>query len=376
MIQDIAAAALDQLSVGVVILDEDLKIVTANAPALRHFNEIRIQNKLEAGSDLSDIEELFRNDRVLVRALYNVEGLGRKVGVRPLFSLSSNIADVSYELKRLTVGDADGGLRFLIQIRERHRSISSVRADNNERRRERIAASIERRHAKQLDALNRNLDRFAYAAAHDMQEPVRIVGLLADRMLREGEQLSAAQKDKFLRSIHLHARRARIVVRDILDFSEVKNSDLDLSDVDLSSVVRTVWKEAVENLPEGIEASLRLGELPIAHCDRRMIAVLFRNLISNSVKYRRGDTVQVAIDIEDFGDRRRINFADKGQGFDPAHASKIFEPFVRLQRKDEIEGSGVGLSLCQSIVERHGGRLTATGAPGDGATFSIELPRR
>lgn len=371
---DIASAVLNELSRGVVVVDGELQILSANEMALRHFRQIRRLRKLVDRSDLADIEELFRQDEILRRALFTVEGLGRKIGVRPFFAGTSEIADVYYDLKRLESARGEQEPLTLIEIREQHRSVSFVRSANSERRLARAAASVERRHAQQLDAVNRNLNRFAHAAAHDMQEPVRIISNLADALLSNEISLSSERQDKFLNLIRLHAQRARALVRDILEFSEVKDAELQLQSVDIAQIARRLWREMVDSLPADTEKALHIGELPILQCDRRMIEAVFRNLFSNSIKYRRDSSVSVVIDADSKYNKYNIRFVDFGVGFDPSDAEQIFEPFVRLQRQDKIEGAGVGLSLCRSIIERHQGRISAVGHPGTGSEFHIELP--
>jgi len=119
---------------------------------------------------------------------------------------------------------------------------------------------------------------------------------------------------------------------------------------------------------------VKRGPLPSVNGDGSQLTQLFQNLISNSLKYTRPDTAPVIdIGVEDIADEAVIFVRDNGAGFDPVYATSIFEPFRRLQGRS-VSGSGIGLSICKRVVERHGGQIWAESKPGEGSTFRFTLP--
>jgi PAS domain S-box-containing protein len=231
----------------------------------------------------------------------------------------------------------------------------------------------QRRIEDELRRTNRELEEFAYVASHDLQEPLRMVNIYTQQILRNvdtgNEKLS--QYSAFVRQ---GVRRMEALIHDLLTFSRsVHTEELSVGEAELSvslSEAISVLKDRVEEDRAIIEA----GTLPSVRGDTAQMSHVFQNIISNALKYRRKDRPpHIVISALEDRERWTVSVRDNGIGFEPQYAERIFGLFKRLH-KDEYPGTGLGLAICKRIIERYGGRMWAEGRPGEGATFSFSLP--
>lgn len=227
------------------------------------------------------------------------------------------------------------------------------------------------RTVKEVEASNDRLEQFAYAASHDLREPIRMVSnyleLLDDRY---GDELDD-DASEFVEFARDGAARMQTLVEDLLQFSQVETQREPLEPVDLEAVV----DEACADLQVSIEerdAEITRDELPRVQGDPSQLRQLFQNLLSNAIEYSE-DTPRIHISVESRGDTYAISVADEGIGIESAEQERIFEIFERLHSSADHTGTGIGLALCQRIVERHGGDIWVESEPGEGATFSFTL---
>ena len=221
---------------------------------------------------------------------------------------------------------------------------------------------------------NDDLAQYAYAASHDLQEPLRTIVVytqILDRRYRD--QLDSSAEETISRVIS-SARRMEQLIRDLLSHSRLSSATEETAaPVETAHVVRM----ALEDLHEAVAetgASVTTGPLPLVLGDASQLRELFQNLIGNAVKYRRsGEPPCIHIHAEQDGPEWRFTVRDNGQGFDPKYADQIFRVFTRLHGK-EVPGTGMGLAICKKIVERHGGRIWAESSAGNGAAFHFTLP--
>jgi signal transduction histidine kinase len=163
-------------------------------------------------------------------------------------------------------------------------------------------------------------------------------------------------------------------VNDLLSISRVEQTDERLESVDCDDVLQ----QDIEDLRVQIEendAEIDVGSLPTVRADPEQLEQLFDNLLSNAIKYNDSAPPRVEIDAEERSDCWEFTFADNGIGIDPNKTDRIFEVFKRLHTDEEYSGTGIGLSLCQEIVEHHGGEIWVQSEPGDGSTFHVTLPK-
>ncbi|MGZ0747188.1 sensor histidine kinase [Haloparvum sp. AD34] len=169
------------------------------------------------------------------------------------------------------------------------------------------------------------------------------------------------------------AERMREMVDDLLAYSRVEQSEGELERVDTGAVLDRT-RDDLQARIEKTDATVSAESLPTVRADRDQLEQLFRNLVSNGIKYNEADPA-VEVDARKRAQCWEFTVADDGIGIDPGRADRIFEVFKRLHHDDEYTGTGIGLSLCQEIVENHGGDIWVESEPGTGSTFHFTLPR-
>lgn len=169
------------------------------------------------------------------------------------------------------------------------------------------------------------------------------------------------------------ADRMRDMVDDLLAYSRVEQSDGTFESVDCGAVLDRVVGDLQVQVEE-TDADVDVADLPTVQADPDQLEQLFRNLVSNAVKYSGDDPPRVEVTAERCQDAWALSVADDGIGIDPEYNDRIFEVFKRLHHSDEYSGTGIGLSLCQEIVENHDGDIRVDSEPGEGSTFVVTLP--
>ncbi len=235
------------------------------------------------------------------------------------------------------------------------------------------------RYARRLEQSNAELESFASIASHDLQEPLRKIRMMGERLVAlRGDDLGEQERDYLHRMIRAGDNMHRLI-RDLLTISRVGMRGEGFRSISLSNPLRDALL-ALELLIEETGAEIHIGELPEAEVDESQMCQLFQNLIGNALKFRRRGVVPRvevigATDPLEQGDVVRIEVRDNGIGFDPQHRERIFQIFQRLHSHNDFEGTGIGLAICRKIVDRHDGRIYADGILGEGATFVVEFPQ-
>ncbi|PRO70443.1 sensor histidine kinase [Alteromonas gracilis] len=242
--------------------------------------------------------------------------------------------------------------------------------------------------SEELARSNRELEDFAFVASHDLQEPLRKIRAFGNR-LESGynDVIDERGKDYLARMLNA-AERMSMLISDLLAFSRVSTRGKEFGEVDLNRAINSV----IDDLEIAIDeksAEINVSDMPVIRGDKSQLEQLFLNLISNALKFQ-SEGVKPIVSInatnalpEDTSDILiseehewiKITVTDNGIGFDQSFAEKIFAPFQRLHGRSEYKGTGIGLAVCRRIVERHNGQINAISKPGEGATFSIILPK-
>jgi PAS domain S-box-containing protein len=221
---------------------------------------------------------------------------------------------------------------------------------------------------------NEDLERFAFVASHDLQEPLRMITVYSQLLVRAFPGVPDAEAEMCIDYIVGGTKRMRELLADLLAYAEIgARPDEPGSAVDLNVVMEKV----TQNLKASIDdtgARITAPHLPTVNAHEGHFIPVFQNLIGNAIKYRSGQTPRIDISVGEADGNYRFAFADNGIGIDPMHQDKIFVPFKRLHGKD-IPGTGIGLAICQRIIERYGGRIWVESQAGHGATFIFTLPR-
>lgn len=239
------------------------------------------------------------------------------------------------------------------------------------------AVADERRRAAQdqeIAQLRAELDAFMSAASHDLQEPLRKIETFGERLEnRCGRDLDDSGRLYLDRMVDA-AVRMRELISDLLALARIDDAHTDPERVNLEHVVEGGRDDRTAEL-SALSARLESEGLPEITADRVQMETLFSTLVGNALKYRSPDRdPHIAISAADRGDTVEIVVRDNGIGFDNKHAERIFGLLERLHSRGAYPGTGVGLSLCRKIVERHGGQITARGEAGAGAEFRMILP--
>ncbi|AYB35142.1 PAS domain S-box protein [Chryseolinea soli] len=237
----------------------------------------------------------------------------------------------------------------------------------------------------ELEKINGELSSFAHVASHDLQEPLRKIQTFTNRFVQsEAEKISQQGMD-FIRRVQASANRMRDLIQDILSYSKTNQADHKVEMTDLNEIL----KEGIREFEVKIEETRAVIEnkgLPTLPVVPFQFHQLFLNLISNALKFSKPDcppsilfqyeltTANFVPGMQGVQNFHHIAVSDNGIGFEPQYAEKIFEIFNRLHGQRDVEGTGIGLAICKKVVERHGGKMTAQGELGNGATFHIYLP--
>lgn len=242
-----------------------------------------------------------------------------------------------------------------------------------------------RERTQQLQRSNEDLQQFAHVASHDLKEPVRKIKLFSGRLQAEYAPLLPEKAESFIQKIQQATDRMFAMIDGVLLYSSL-NAEQDMHEtVDLNQVIDGIESD-LEVVMEQKHALIRRGPLPVIHGSGVLLYQLFYNLINNSLKFSRQDappvisvfatqTTESTAEMEQ-GGNVEIVVSDNGIGFDQQHAGRIFETFTRLNRKDDYEGTGLGLALCKKIVERHHGSIRVESEVQVGTSFFISLPHQ
>ncbi|HLP20367.1 MAG TPA: response regulator [Chitinophagales bacterium] len=259
------------------------------------------------------------------------------------------------------------------EISERKISEEKVRALNLE-----LLKTIDH-----LEATNKELDRFAFMASHDLQEPLRKIRLFSDRLIVGYEHLLDENGKMYVGRIQNSAERMQALIRDILTFSKVAAEKKVFSKCDLNVIMKEVLI-LVEDTVKEKKATIVVEELPTIYVNAALMQPLFYNLINNALKYSRKDVTplvkiktdktSIAENTENKSGYCRIYIEDNGIGFEQQYAEQIFSMFTRLHSNSEYDGTGIGLALCKKIVEDHNGFISARSKVDEGSTFIVSLP--
>lgn len=327
---------------------------TEAANALVRSNEgLQLMDRInEAASELRKREESRLTERLRDQYLRDVE-----VTLAVLGSVACMLALLAWSA-------------FLIERYARQRDTADAELSALNR-------DLERRVAERTESLmrsNLDLQQFAYAASHDLQEPLRVVASYVDLLRKRYQGRLDADADVYIRFAVDGAKRMQELVNDLLAYAKAGTQALNREIVETDTLVSEVLNSLRETVRE-TEAVVTHGPLPPVWADRLKLSLVFQNLIANAIKFTsEGQPPVVEVGCKDGFLEHHFFVRDRGIGFDQEYADRIFLLFQRLHSGDRYPGTGIGLALSKRIVEGHGGRIWAESKAGEGATFHFTLP--
>ncbi len=233
-------------------------------------------------------------------------------------------------------------------------------------------AELERNNRLLLEK-HAELEQYAYVASHELQEPLRMVASYLQLLERRYKNRLDADADKYIGYAVDGATRMQKLIGDLLAFSRVSTRGKDPEAVDCEVALRN----SLANLRLVVEenkAVITHDPLPTVLADPTQLSQLLQNLLANAIKFQGSESPNIHISAKFHEDKWEIAVRDNGIGFDPQFSDRIFVIFQRLHGKTEYPGTGIGLSICKKIVQRHGGEIWVESAPGEGSTFHFTLP--
>jgi PAS domain S-box-containing protein len=356
-------AIFEQAAVGIAknaLSGQFMRVNPGFCQIVRYGESELLQKNWQAITHPDDIEA----DREYVRALVS--------GNIQTFSMEKRLVckDEAVRWANVTVSamrDANGTPQYLICAIE----------DISERKlvQELLQASLDTqtRYAQELTRSNAELEQFSYVASHDLQAPLSTIAGYAQLLEKRCHNQLDAQGNKFIRNIVNSCGRMQALIDDLLEYSRVGRSEKPFDVIDCN----LVFEDACANLQLAIRqdrASVTRGDLPRVRGDSFQLLQLFQNLIGNAIKYRSSEAPVVRVSASRQGDNWVFSVQDNGIGIAEQYHPRIFQLFQRLHSQKQYSGTGIGLAICQRIVERHGGRLWVESEPNRGSTFYFSIP--
>ncbi len=350
------AVMIENVSQAIVLLDSDGTIIAAN-PAFVHLHGFgSVEEMPSSAGGLAELIELT-----------NSQGEAVSFSERPLqMALSGQtVLDREITMTNVSTGKRWVGAISATPIRDELGQVMQVVLSIHDLT-ERKEMENSLRHA------NADLEQFAYAAAHDLQEPARTVGLYSQLLAQQCGPLLDKEKNELLDSIVQGARRMQDLIRDLLAYSRAVEHH---PDEELGTDVNEVFREVLDNLTSSIKksgAQIKCGALPHVAARKAHVIQIFQNILTNALKYG-GTPPVVDISAEQTGSDYLFTIQDNGAGIPPEYHERIFKVFTRLHGK-QIPGTGIGLAICERIVAHYGGRISVKSELGQGAAFQFVLP--
>ncbi len=339
-----------------VIDIETFAFLEVNNAAVEHYGYSREEFNHLTLADIRTAEEFTEFERLAKECCTGGKKLEGRLQTR-------------HRKKNNEVIDAD--MRFAEIIYNRRRALLAVVVDITDRRqseqeRERLITELQRS--------NKELQQFAYIASHDLQEPLRTVSSYVDLLAMKYKGKLDQNADKYISFAVEGANRMSELINDLLAFSRVATQASSFNRVQVGEVL----ERALGNLRKTISesgAAITMDAMPEAKGDYTQLVQLFQNLVGNAVKFRKKDVqLRIHISAQRKGNEWVFGVHDNGIGIEPRFSERIFVIFQRLHTREEYPGTGVGLSICRRIVERHGGRIWVESKPGEGSSFYFTLP--
>lgn len=351
----------DNLPVGVWVTDKAGNIILGNPAAQGIWGGAKyvgIENYHEYRAWWADTGEMLRaEDWAIVRAISNGE-----------ISLNEKIKIQCFDGAYKTI------LNSAVPIKDENSSIIGAVIVNQDITQEMQNQQKLKKTLEDLENTNKELEQFAYVASHDLQEPLRMVSAYTTLLGRKQGPMLDENTKVYMDFIVEGAKRMQVLIKDLLDYSRISKKEHKFDYVNCKSLINA----AVSNLDIQIKESgtrIFYDSYPLIKASPLLLTQLFQNLISNAIKFRGEAAPEIYIGCEKRKKEYMFFVRDNGIGISHDYFDKIFEIFQRLHERDDYPGTGIGLTICKKIVERHGGRIWVESDECKGTTFYFTIPR-
>jgi PAS domain S-box-containing protein len=288
------------------------------------------------------------------------------------------------ELKRTTAQGTTVvvAARYALRRDEQAQPVAILETSNDITQRKRREEEIQRlnqelaKRSMELEAINKELEAFAYSISHDLRAPLRHMAGYTELLQKRASSVLDDKSNHYILMMLDSAKRMGNLIDDLLAFSRIGRAETQKTLVSLEQLVREALTEVRQDA-EGRNIAWKVGSLPDFYGDRSMLRLVLVNLISNAIKFTRTrPQPEIEIGCADGNTDDLVIFVrDNGVGFDMRYANKLFGVFQRLHQASEFEGTGIGLATVQRIIHRHGGKVWAEGVVDGGATFYLSAPK-
>ncbi|HUB61368.1 MAG TPA: ATP-binding protein [Puia sp.] len=349
--------------------EETLRFLEVNEAAVRMYGYTQEEFRKLTLADIRPQEDVGRLMAELQEVHKNSPGY--PTGHRRHLRKNGEVMDVEVTVQPVELDGRRARMVAIVDITERRRYERQLEKLNGDLHRlnadlQRLNADLGKR-AEELAASNAELERFAYVASHDLQEPLRMVSSFLQLLQKKyGSQLD----DKAGQYIYYAvdgAERMKALIMDLLEYSRLGRAKEGFDWVDCGEVMTEV-SEVFREQVAAARAKLEIGRLPRVWGDKVQMTRLFQNLLSNALKYAGKEPPVIRITAEEQPAYWEFRVADNGIMIDPQFFDKVFVIFQRLHNKNEYSGTGIGLAICKKIVERHGGKIWVESGPDAGST--------
>ncbi|MDP1552762.1 MAG: ATP-binding protein [Methanobacteriaceae archaeon] len=223
-----------------------------------------------------------------------------------------------------------------------------------------------------LNRSNKELGQFAYVSSHDLQEPLRMISSYMQLLQKKYDGKLDSKADKYIKFAVEGANRMQQLINDLLVYSRITSQAQEFQLVDTELILNDILSNLDVLIKEN-KALITNDPLPKVMADSSQLSQVFQNLIMNSIKFHSDNPPEVHVSAKKEGNKWLFSVKDNGIGIDPSHSERIFEVFKRLHKRREYPGTGIGLSICKKIIERHGGKIWVESEVGKGSIFYFTL---
>jgi len=330
-----------------------------------HFIQVNQGAQQNLGYTMEELEQLTPLD---LKPEFSKDKFDRLIGPLRTAEKDQVIFETIHQRKDGTTYPVE--VRLQLSRQEKPAVFVAVIQDISERRQ---TERTLKKHAEELERSNTELERFAYVASHDLQEPLRMVASYVQLLQRRYQGKLDKDADEFIAYAVDGASQMKLLINDLLAYSRVGSNSKSFETVN----IETTLEKALTNLEVAINesnAEITHGPLPTVFADDGQLTLLFQNLIGNAIKFHSKNPPRIQVSAEQDSKGWVFSIQDNGIGIDPEYAERIFIIFQRLHTREDYPGTGIGLAICKKIVECHGGRIWVESVPGKDTKFYFTLP--